>query len=205
MKKNLFTFICILLFKPLSAQVDSGFSKCLADFKTSVSIMDSMHLDEEESIKNCNVYQQKYFECIYNKQAPDFSGVTINNDSVKFCEIKNKVILLNFWEVNCPPCMAELGILNELYDEYKKKGVVFISICLDTQSKILKRYKPRIPTIPAGKDILNLFCITGYPENLIISKTHKIKKVLLGCDINNTQGLKEEIEFYLNKTLKETE
>ena len=46
---------------------------------------------------------------------------------VDFRQFKNKVIFINYWATWCPPCIAEMPSLNEVYQDYKDR-VVFLFI-----------------------------------------------------------------------------
>lgn len=88
--------------------------------------------------------------------------------------LKNKIVVLNFWFVKCPPCKAEIPLLNELYWKYKEEDkVVFIAVCLDnvgTISEFMKTTPFIYPQIPSGRDIAMKFNVVAYPTNLIIDK-----------------------------------
>lgn len=42
--------------------------------------------------------------------------------------LRGKVVVLNLWFINCPNCLAEIKMLNQLVDEYKSNpDVVFLA------------------------------------------------------------------------------
>lgn len=48
-----------------------------------------------------------------------------NGKPFHFEDARGKIIIVNFWATWCPPCIAEMPALQELYNDYKDK-VVFI-------------------------------------------------------------------------------
>ncbi len=42
-------------------------------------------------------------------------------------ELKNKVILLDFWNIGCGPCIESLPELQNLYDKYREQGLLVIA------------------------------------------------------------------------------
>lgn len=52
----------------------------------------------------------------------------LNTKSINFNELKDEVVFVNFWATWCPPCRAEMPIIQELYDTYKNKvSFVFVT------------------------------------------------------------------------------
>ena len=88
--------------------------------------------------------------------------------------LKDKIVVLNFWFVKCPPCKAEIPLLNQLYEQYRTyKNVEFIAVCLDNGETISEfmRTNPFIYNqVPSGFQIAKEFNISAYPTNLIIDK-----------------------------------
>lgn len=46
--------------------------------------------------------------------------------------LKDKVVFINYWATWCPPCIAEMPSINELYNEYKNNpDIVFLLVDAD--------------------------------------------------------------------------
>lgn len=43
--------------------------------------------------------------------------------------LRGKVVLLDFWGINCPPCIEALPHSEALYDKFKNEGLMVIGIC----------------------------------------------------------------------------
>lgn len=55
-------------------------------------------------------------EAVANPQAPlVFSLQDSNGNIISSASLKGKVVLINFWASWCPPCRAEMPLLNKLY------------------------------------------------------------------------------------------
>ena len=44
---------------------------------------------------------------------------------------RGKVVVLDFWATNCPPCMASFPKFIKMHEKYGDKGLVVISVSLD--------------------------------------------------------------------------
>ena len=74
-------------------------------------------------------------EDLMGNTAPDFTLKDLNDNDVSLGDFKEKVILINFWATWCPPCKEEIPSLNQLYEKYKDKDFVLISISTDDSKK----------------------------------------------------------------------
>lgn len=62
--------------------------------------------------------------------------VNENGLNIDFNEAKNKVVIINFWATWCPPCIAEMESLEELYQEFKEnEQVLFLFVTHDSFQK----------------------------------------------------------------------
>ena len=44
---------------------------------------------------------------------------------------KGKLVLVNYWATCCPPCLEEVPDLVNLYDQHKKKDLMFLGVVFD--------------------------------------------------------------------------
>jgi len=107
-----------------------------------------------------------------------FSTKDINGNKIKINDLKGKVVVMNFWFINCPPCRKEIPFLNELVEQYKDStGVVFIGIALDSKSELrefLKKEPFNYTIIDNGRFITGKYGITAYPTHLVLDKEGKV-------------------------------
>jgi peroxiredoxin len=144
-------------------------------------------------------------------KAPAFKTCNISGDSIIFDKIKNKVIVIDFWFMSCPPCITELPGLNKLVKEFENKDVVFIAISRDSKEGIkkyfLKNYKLDFIIVPDGGDIADNYCVPyfGWPTTFIINRDRKVKYMRHGGVADKEKKyeicdkLKPEIEKCLNE------
>lgn len=75
----------------------------------------------------------------------DFSIRLINSEGekVNMNDFRGNVIFMNFWATWCPPCIAEMPGIHDLYREIKSEEVVFLMISLDDDFEKAKRFKEK--------------------------------------------------------------
>ncbi|SKB27898.1 TlpA disulfide reductase family protein [Malaciobacter marinus] len=50
--------------------------------------------------------------------------LTVENDKLTSEDLKNKVVLINFWATWCPPCKEEIPMFNRVYEKYQDDFVI---------------------------------------------------------------------------------
>ncbi|MCX8521844.1 MAG: TlpA disulfide reductase family protein [Rhodoferax sp.] len=91
-------------------------------------------------------------------------------DSVlRMQDFRGKPLLINFWATWCPPCVAELPLLNDFYQRQKEQpqGWQVLGLAVDSAtavSRFLKKMPVDFPIGLAGASGSNLAKILGNPS-----------------------------------------
>ncbi|WP_461790872.1 TlpA family protein disulfide reductase [Pedobacter sp.] len=107
-----------------------------------------------------------------------------------------KVVVLNFWFINCPPCKKEIPELNELVEKYKDKNVIFIAIALDdaySLNKFLRMSPFNYNIVEDGTYYSQKYVVKSYPTHVVVGKDGKVKF--------STSGLGPNTIYWVDKTI----
>ncbi|MCY1524470.1 Thiol-disulfide oxidoreductase ResA [compost metagenome] len=111
----------------------------------------------------------------------------------------DKVYVLNFWFINCPPCKQEIPELNEMVARYKDRPeVVFIGVALDASydlKKFLKTNPFNYHIVADGRFYSEKYGVKSYPTHVIVGKDGLIKF--------STIGLAPNTVHWIDKVIKE--
>jgi len=55
---------------------------------------------------------------VVGAHAPDFIAETLSGDEVHLRNLRGKPVVLNFWATWCPPCRAEMPLLQQYYTKH---------------------------------------------------------------------------------------
>lgn len=113
--------------------------------------------------------------------APDFTFQNVKGKKVSLSKYKGKVLVLDFWASWCGPCRAEIPKMKKIYEEYKSKGVEFLSVSIDAKKEAWDKARneekmawPQGWTTDAGKSVMNTYQFGGIPFILVLDKDGNI-------------------------------
>ena len=143
--------------------------------------------------------QETFFEDLIGKDLPPFNGLTINKKQFSNTDLKNQVVVINFWFEKCPPCIAEMPELNNLVAKYGKKAVRFIGITHDSPASarhFQKRNGYRYEIISLSKDEIRKLNINhGFPSNILVGKNGKIIYATANISFSDPQFKAKSVLF----------
>jgi cytochrome c biogenesis protein CcmG, thiol:disulfide interchange protein DsbE len=125
---------------------------------------------------------------LQGRQAPDFNLTLFDQfeqGKLHLGNMRGQVIVVNFWASWCVECYKEAGLLEQAWQDYKDRGVVFAGVdYLDTDKEGLAYMKKYGITYPSGPDlgskISKAYAITGVPETFFIDRNGHIIYVQIG-------------------------
>lgn len=78
-----------------------------------------------------------------DQPAPEVEGSDITGGTVSLASLEGKVVLIDFWATNCPPCLEEMPNLKQIYADYHDDGFEIIGISLDEDPSIVEQFTTR--------------------------------------------------------------
>jgi len=60
--------------------------------------------------------------------APQIRLLDLDGQAVSLADYTGSVVLVNNWAIWCPPCKAEMPVLQDYYNDYRQKGFTLIGI-----------------------------------------------------------------------------
>ncbi|MEK6826136.1 MAG: redoxin domain-containing protein [Nanoarchaeota archaeon] len=123
-KKPLFLLISIVIIASLIYYFES--SKITSANITNTETVE-VNTNEQLSQEQLRRIQEK--EKLYQK-APELVGISgyLNADEIKISDLKNKIVLVDFWTYTCINCIRTLPYLTEWDEKYRDKGLVIIGV-----------------------------------------------------------------------------
>lgn len=111
-------------------------------------------------------------------------------------EARGKVVLINLWASWCPPCVAEMPGLNELYQDYSKE-VVFLFVARDRKVKVnafMEKHAYDFPVYYEKGLTLKQLQSNGLPTTYILDKEGTIIVAKTGSASWNSASTRKLID-----------
>lgn len=115
-----------------------------------------------------------------NGIAFNFCLKDLKGRKVELKDFKGKVIFLNFWATWCGPCKEEMPSMEALYQQFKEKDFVFLTISVDygginAVKEFIKKNHYTFPVLLDPKcETLEVLKVKGIPTTIIIDKKGKM-------------------------------
>jgi thiol-disulfide isomerase/thioredoxin len=138
--------------------------------------------------------------------APDFVLPDLEQNVQKLSNHRGKAVLVNLWATWCPPCIAELPLLDEIVRDYGPKGLIVLGIAGDDDAERVREFV--VKHSPAFKVLLDpggtvgtQYGITGYPESFLVDRDGKLVAKFVGPLPSDSGRLAQSVSSLLDSVL----
>lgn len=136
------------------------------------------------------------------KPLPDFSLPTLNGHTVRSQELKDSIVILDFWATWCEGCITEIPAFNRLEKKYGPRGVKVIGMAVQSGwasdiRKFARLYKIRYNILVGNDDAVSEFGVISFPATYVIAPGWKLHKKYLGVSATKAADTQRDIETLL--------
>ena len=132
---------------------------------------------------------------------PGFTVQLLSGKSFSFNNLKNKIMVINWWSTTCGPCIAEIPGLNKLVEKYKSNdNIVFLAIAWDSKQKLnsFLQNKPfEYQQALYNDQTIQLFG-GAFPRNLVVNKNGNIAYNELGAAEDQWERIDQVIQLVIS-------
>jgi thiol-disulfide isomerase/thioredoxin len=161
---------------------------------------------------------RKLAQLIGSPAAPLAVSAWVNGAPLTDADLKGKVVLLDFWAVWCPPCIATFPHLREWNEKYADKGLVMIGLTQyynyswDADTNKAKKQEAKVSpedeqamlvkfaeehdlkhrfAIQEGSDMSDYYAVSGIPHVVVIDQEGKIRLMRIGSGEKNASDISQ--------------
>ncbi len=107
--------------------------------------------------------------------APDFTITTVDGQELALSDLRDKVVLLNFWGTWCGPCRREMPEFQKAYEEWEEEGFLILAIAYNDTETAIRDFRDEFGlTFPLALDdsgeINDSYAVQTRPSTYIIGR-----------------------------------
>lgn len=115
------------------------------------------------------------------KAAPNLELTDWIGGPVKAKDLKDKIIIVDFWATWCGPCLKAVPHNNEVAKKYADKGVLLIGACsadgAEAMPKVVEKYKMAYPVAKVSDASVKAWNVGFWPTYAVIDRKGNVRAV----------------------------
>src|SRR5437667_3955387 len=120
---------------------------------------------------------------------PQFSLPQLDAPTLHSEELKDKIVVLDFWATWCENCVSEIPEFSKLEKEYSSRGVKVIGLAVQSGwasdvAKFAKQYNMRYTVLVGNDDTVADFEVISFPNTYVIGPGWKLYRKYSGVSEN---------------------
>lgn len=138
---------------------------------------------------------------------PGFSLPKLDGQTLRSEDLKDNIVVLDFWATWCENCVGEIPAFNRLQEKYSSHGVRVIGMAVQSGwatdiQKFAVQYKMRYPILVGNDDTVSDFGVISFPATYVIAPGWKLYKKYSGSPQNKSADIERDIEALLHAKAK---
>lgn len=119
---------------------------------------------------------------LLKQPAPDFALRSLEGENLRLSEHLGEVVIVNFWATWCGPCRQEMPALDELYNKYRRAGLVLLGVNLDDDvvraKEMARALKVTYPVLfDSRKEVSRAYQVGAMPVTVLIDREGVVRYV----------------------------
>jgi len=145
------------------------------------------------------------FVCAAGQQSDplvEFSLPKLDGQTLRSQELKDNIVVLDFWATWCENCVSEIPEFNKLEKEYSSRRVRVIGLAVQSGwasdiQKFVRQYNMRYTVLVGNDDTVSDFGVISFPNTYVIGPGWKLYKKYSGVSETKAADIRRDIETLL--------
>jgi peroxiredoxin len=187
--------------KALLVKAVAGLKTAAAGFKH-----EEFKTDLAEKVKQHEATEQYLLEeaerraKVVGQPAADFETTDIDGKKVKLADLRDKVVVLDFWYRGCGWCIKAMPQMNQLAEDFAGKPVAIFGMNTDRNEAdakfVIEKMGLKYPTLKAV-DQPEKFGVRGFPTLIVIDQRGRVHDIHVGYSPTLREDVAKQIRQLL--------
>jgi thiol-disulfide isomerase/thioredoxin len=123
----------------------------------------------------------------------DLDGEIVNNNIAK-----NKIVVLNFWNTKCDPCIKTMNQLNRVAEVFYDEEILFLAPNYEPNGMInffLEDQKFNFRVLGSAQSLYDMLGLGYYPTHMIVDKNG----VIIDINVGSVENIEKELGIKLSR------
>jgi len=124
--------------------------------------------------------------------APDYTGISLDGDTIDLADLRGRVVVLNVWATWCRPCVAEMPALQRLHEDLGDEGLSVVAVSVDNAALVMGDPGEAVRAFVKEHGITfavlldpetrieSAYPVAGLPITFVIDREGRIRESVLG-------------------------
>jgi peroxiredoxin len=141
---------------------------------------------------------------LVGQPAADFALRSLGNENIRLSEQLGEVVIVNFWATWCGPCRQEMPLLDDIYNKYRRAGLVLLSVNIDEgderAAEMAQTLQVSYPVLRDERnDVAKAYQIGTLPLTVLIDREGTVRYVAEGFKPGYEQRYTDKLRELLNE------
>jgi peroxiredoxin len=132
----------------------------------------------------------------------EFSLPKLDGQTLRSQELRDNIVVLDFWATWCENCVSEIPSFNKLEKDYSSRGVKVIGLAVQSGwasdiQKFVKQYDMRYTILVGNDDTVTDFGVISFPNTYVIGPGWRVYKKYSGVSETKAADIRKDIETLL--------
>jgi thiol-disulfide isomerase/thioredoxin len=140
--------------------------------------------------------EDKSADKLIGKKVPEILLISLANDTVNLRTLESNIVLLDFWEIWCGPCMQSLPKIQAISKTYSPRGLVIVGIVTDNLDKAKKHIEKEginFKQVQGNTKLKSIFNVKSVPRYVLVDRKGIVKNIYYGYSENIEKDIKSLI------------
>lgn len=131
----------------------------------------------------------------------DFALQDLKGKTWKLNEMQGKLLLLRFWDDQCPYCRFEMPVIEKYYRKFVREGFMVLAVNVKQSPSVVEAFTAQLDlTFPVLLDldgkVARAYGVYAIPTNFLVDRQGILREIFVGEVFKDENFLRGLLQYY---------